>query len=57
MISADGYHSLVTELFFLGDPYLADDPADQVRRDLIQAPVLGAEGCELAVEFELEQAR
>jgi protocatechuate 3,4-dioxygenase beta subunit len=57
MISAEGYHPLVTELFFVGDPYLSEDPADQVRPDLIQAPVHGAEGCELTVEFALETAR
>jgi len=54
MITASGRPSLVTELFFEGDPYLGNDPASQVHPDLVHALTLRDEGLVLEPEFVLE---
>lgn len=36
MLSAEGHRTLITQLYFEGDPHLDDDPADAVRPDLIR---------------------
>lgn len=41
-VQAEGYRTLVTELFFEGDEHLADDVAFGVRESLVVDPVLAA---------------
>lgn len=50
IVSAEGFPDLVTELFFEGDPYLENDPAELVRPDLVR-PVTRRDGT-LWIEHE-----
>lgn len=54
IVSADGRSSLVTELFFEGDPHLASDPVEHVRPDLVHAVAQRDGALRLEHEFVLE---
>ena len=53
IVSAEGQPSLVTELFFEGDPHIASDPVAHVRPDLVHAVVQRDGALRLEHEFVL----
>ena len=53
IVSAEGRPSLVTELFFEGDPHLASDPVAHVRPDLVHAVAQRNGALRLEHEFVL----
>jgi catechol 1,2-dioxygenase len=59
LVSAPGYSSLTTQLYFPGDPHNSDDVASAVKPALILDPkpakVDGKEGLEAVYDFVLEK--
>lgn len=53
IVSAEGQPSVVTELFFEGDPHLASDPVAHVRPDLVHAVAQRDGALRLEHEFVL----
>lgn len=56
MISAPGFHRLVTHLFVPGDEYLKSDAVFGVKNSLIVTPEPTAEGTAIRYDFQLAEA-
>jgi catechol 1,2-dioxygenase len=57
-VSAPGQQQITTQLYFTGDPHIADDIASAVKPDLVldPTPVAGGRGNEVTYDFVLDPA-